>query len=137
MPRREWKPRIVMVEDEPDLQAVVHVWLAPRYEHVPLGDGANLLERLAESEPSLVILDVKLPGADGFELCRCLRADPRFTQVPVLFLTASREGEDYLKNFAAGGTSYLVKPVSRKQLLSAIRELLPRPVPSESVGTVD
>ena len=140
MPEQREKRRIVMVEDEPDFQTVVHGWLAPEYEHIPLADGEELIKRLEVFAPDLVIMDVRLPGPDGFELCRRIRKDPGFAEVPVLFLTGSQDAEDFLKNFQVGGTSYLRKPVSRQQLLSAVRQLLPGPreiEEEESVGTGD
>ena len=65
-----------------------------------------------------------MPGTDGFELCRLIRATKGCEGIPVLFFTGSHEASDYRKNFAAGGNGYLVKPVGRRQLLTAIEGLL-------------
>ncbi len=118
------KPRILMVDDEPDFQKIIHVWLSPEYVHWALKDGAEFADALRAGVPDLVILDLHLPGADGFELCRRLRETPGLEAVPVLFLTGSHETEDYERNFRAGGTAYLMKPVGRRQLLEAIANLL-------------
>lgn len=113
-----------MVDDEPDFQTIVHSWLEPTYEVVPLKDGDELLGALHVKKPDLLLLDLHLPGADGFEICRRVRATPGLEDLPVLFLTASTEREDYRRNMRAGGSGYLTKPVGRRQLLSAVDELL-------------
>lgn len=116
--------RIVMVDDEPDFLTIASTWLEPKYELVPFTDGASLLSQLAVLEPDLLILDVRLPGLDGFKLCRRIRADRRFQGLPILFLTASHSDIDFFRNLEVGGTSYLTKPVSRRELLARIKELL-------------
>ena len=118
------KPCIYMVDDEPDFQAIVRSWLEPTYEAVALKDAEELVGALRERTPDLVILDLHLTGSDGFEACRRIRATPGLGLVPVLFLTASREFEDYRKSMGAGGSGYLTKPVGRRQLMSAVDELL-------------
>lgn len=125
------KPNILMVDDEPDFQTIVHEWLEPRYEHCALKDGEELVGALHAGAPDLVILDLNLPGADGFELCRRVRSTPGMESVPILFLTGSHKPKDFGDNFAAGGTGYLMKPIGRRQLLHAVEDILtsePQPV---------
>jgi DNA-binding response OmpR family regulator len=116
--------RIVMVDDEPDFLTIAETWLVPRYEMVCFTDGTDLLDELDVLEPDLLILDVRLPGVDGFKLCQRIRKDPRFQTLPILFLTASHNDLDFFRNIEVGGTSYLTKPVSRKELLTRVKELL-------------
>ena len=131
------KPNILMVDDEPDFQTIIHEWLEPRYEHCALKDGDELIGALHAGAPDLVILDLNLPGADGFELCRRVRATPGMKDVPVLFLTGSHKPKDFKENFKAGGTGYLMKPVGRRQLLGAVEDLIARaPIPVD-VGVGD
>lgn len=124
MRRNKEIPRILMVDDDPDFQEIVRCWVFPRYDYVGLPNGDDILEELAAVEPALVILDVRMPGPDGFTLCRLIRADQRFARLPILFLTGCKEDEDFVKNLDAGGTAYLTKPITRKQLLSVIGELV-------------
>ena len=131
MPRNQEKPRVILVDDDVDFQAVMRLWLSSEYDPVSVVDGRHLMAELEKSTPSLVILDVRMPNSDGFELCRRIRADPRFAGLPVLFLTGSRDVADFLKNFKVGGTAYLIKPIGRKQLFATIRELLPEPVEAD------
>jgi DNA-binding response OmpR family regulator len=116
--------RILIVDDEPDFLTIARDWLDKKYDVLTLEDGSELLARLEVHEPDLLILDVRLPGPDGFKLCRKLRADRRFQSLPVLFLTASHSDLDFFRNLEVGGTSYLTKPVTRKELLAKINELL-------------
>lgn len=118
------KPCIYVVDDEPDFQTILHSWLAPAYDVVPLRDGDELIGALHVKVPDLVLLDLHLPGANGFDLCRRVRSTPGLTKVPVLFLTASHESRDYARNFKAGGSGFLTKPIGRQQLLSVVDDLL-------------
>ena len=120
----ESEPVVYMVDDAADFQTIVHFWLESHYAHLALKDGNELFGALLVNEPDLIILDLNLPGSDGFELCRRIRATPGRERTPVLFLTASHEYSDYRRNFRAGGTGFLTKPVGRRQLLTAMSELL-------------
>lgn len=118
------KPCIYMVDDEPDFQTIVHSWLEPTYEAVALKDADELTGALRARTPDLVILDLHLTGSDGFETCRRVRATPGLGGVPILFLTASHEREDYRRSMGVGGSGFLTKPVGRRQLLTAVGSLL-------------
>lgn len=116
--------RILIVDDEPDFVELTRSWLEPHYELVGLGDGSGLAEQIEALEPELLILDVRLPGLDGFKLCKRLRADQRFRSLPILFLTASHSDIDFFRNIESGGTAYMTKPVTRTELLDKVKELL-------------
>ncbi|MBI5631251.1 MAG: response regulator [Elusimicrobia bacterium] len=115
--------RIVMVDDEADFLVLAREWLEPRYDVVTLSDGPGLIEVLAGLELDLVILDVRMEP-DGFSVCRQMRADHRLKAVPVVFLTSSRSDMDFIRNIDAGGTAYLMKPISRKGLLSTLSRMI-------------
>lgn len=129
------KPRVMMVDDEEDFHLVVRSWLAPSYELVSVTDPAQLAVQLEAHSPDLLILDVRLPGTDGFTLASRLRAERRYDQMPILFLTGQRRPEDLERHALSGAATYLLKPVGRRRLLSALRELLPDA--GESIGTGD
>jgi CheY-like chemotaxis protein len=118
------KPRIVVVDDEKDFRELVRSWLAPRYEVECFSGGEGLADLLAPLEPDLLILDVHMPGADGFTVCRRLRRDPRFTFLPIVFLTASKQDVDFVKTLALGANSFLTKPITGQELNFRVRELL-------------
>jgi DNA-binding response OmpR family regulator len=129
------KPILYMVDDETDFQTIVRSWLEPQYSIVALKDGDELLGAFKTGKPDLVMLDLKLPGADGFELCRRIRETPGSERVPILFLTGSHEYSDYRKNMRAGGNAYITKPVGRRQLLAVIEELLGETKGAHAVDT--
>jgi two-component system OmpR family response regulator len=88
------------------------------------GDGQSALSAVTEHHPDLVILDVGLPGLDGFEVCRRLRDDGDGT--PVIFLTARDANEDKVSGFTKGGDDYVTKPFSLEELVARVRAVLRR-----------
>jgi len=89
-----------------------------------VADGSQALAALERDRADLVILDVRLPGIDGFEVCRKLRADG--SDVPVIFLTARDTAEDRLSGFTKGGDDYVTKPFSLDELIARVRAVLRR-----------
>jgi len=122
--KTEEKPLIVWVEDNRDYQTVVKEWLLPRYDVVTYDNGEDFLEDLQDMQPDMIMLDVRLPGPDGFKLCRKVRAESRLKSVPILFLTSNEEDEAYIEHLDVGGTGFINKPVDKKKLLSVIGELV-------------
>lgn len=84
-------------------------------------DGIDALRKIGDELPDLVILDIVMPGLDGFEVCRHLRADPRFSDLPVLVQTALSNTEDRNKAFQLGTTDLITKPIDRNELLARVR----------------
>lgn len=117
--------RILVVEDEPAINDVVATAL--RYQGHTVTQVEHGADGLAEAERSdydLIVLDVMLPGLDGYEICRRLRDGGRF--VPVLFLTARAEAQDRIKGFVTGGDDYLTKPFSVDELVLRVAAVLRR-----------
>jgi DNA-binding response OmpR family regulator len=116
--------RIMIVEDEPAVARGVQVALEREgygVDVIPTGEEA--VSRFGEISPDLVLLDVRLPGIDGFEVCRQLR---RETRVPILFLTARTDEVDKVVGLEIGADDYLVKPFSLRELISRVKALLRR-----------
>lgn len=124
-----------MVDDETDYTELMRPWLSPLYDFRAFKNGEEFLSALKTLVPEVVILDLYLPGADGFDLCRRLHSIKGLEIVPVLFLTGSEQVEDYRKSMVAGGDAFLIKPVGRAQLLAAISSLLPHPVMQDDGGS--
>jgi DNA-binding response OmpR family regulator len=120
-PRR----RVALIDDEADFRRLVRRWLSGRYE-VETYESAEALLAAPGPAPDLVISDVKMPGLNGFKLCEMVRADPRLSRVPFLFLTGVDCDEGFLLGFEAGADAYLAKPVERRRLLERAAELLER-----------
>ena len=114
----------MIVEDEPAVARGVQVALEREgYGVNVIMTGEEAVARFAELAPDLVLLDVRLPGIDGFEVCRQLR---RQTRAPILFLTARTDEVDKVVGLEIGADDYLVKPFSVRELTSRVKALLRR-----------
>ena len=118
--------KIAVVEDNPDNRLLVQVILESLYAVVEYEDGFAALAGLPHDLPDLVLLDVSLPGMDGTEVVRRIRADAKLCRLPVIALTAHAMTGDREKFLAAGFDGYVTKPiVDENLLLEAIRRNLP------------
>ncbi len=114
---------ILYIEDEQPLGRIVSDTLEREgYSVIWESDGAKVLPHLTGSGPDICIIDIMLPGIDGYSLCRTIRG--LFPGVPVIFLTAKTETADLLKGFEAGGTDYIKKPFSIEELIARIENQL-------------
>ncbi len=125
------RPTILFIDDD-KLLLGFFTQLAKKHDFVPLtaGEGASGLVTAKREHPTLVLIDVLMPGLDGFEVCRQLRADPGLKDTPVILLTARKDPDLRLKGFKAGATLALEKPFEPDQLLRVIQtalSLLPKP----------
>ncbi len=117
--------RLLVVEDEQHLAEVIADNLEVEgYQVEILADGAHALERLRSDPPALVLLDVMLPGLDGFTICRRLREE--HNEVPILFLTAKSESDDRIQGLELGGDDFLGKPFDLRELILRVRAILRR-----------
>jgi two-component system alkaline phosphatase synthesis response regulator PhoP len=117
--------RVLVVEDDPHLAAGVSENLrAEGYEVATVGDGEHALAWLGAHPCGLIVLDVMLPGVDGFGVCRTLRQQGNNT--PVLFLTARGDPADRIRGLESGGDDYLAKPFHLQEFLLRVRAILRR-----------
>jgi two-component system response regulator MprA len=124
--------RVLVIEDDAEIADVLRRFLRQEGHDVrTASDGDGALPAAAEFVPDLVILDLGLPGLDGVEVCRRLRAEG---DVPILILTARTELEDRVEGLDSGADDYLVKPFERQELLARIRALLRRRPPRGSAS---
>jgi len=124
--------RVLVVEDDAEIADVLRRSLRQEgYEVRTSGDGVDALAVASGFTPDLVVLDLGLPGLDGVEVCRRLRAEG---DVPILMLTARAETEDRVGGLDSGADDYLVKPFERSELLARIRALLRRRPPRGSAS---
>lgn len=118
-------PRILVVDDEPNIRDLVEVALRFHgFTVTSAGTGEEALRSVRTQRPELIVLDVMLPDADGFELCRRLRAAG--DDVPVIFLTARDAPSDTVTGLTLGGDDYVTKPFSVDALVARIRAVLRR-----------
>ena len=120
---------ILIADDEPHVVELVRVTLEDdRVWIVEAGDGAAALKLADILGPELIFLDVHMRDMSGLEVCRRLRADPRFADTLIVMLTAAAQRDDVARGLAAGATEYLTKPFSPVRLLTLVERLLPSAV---------
>jgi two-component system, OmpR family, alkaline phosphatase synthesis response regulator PhoP len=121
------KKRILLVDDEVDFIEVVRVRLEDsNYEVIVAYDGEEALERAERDEPNLIILDIMLPKISGFDVCRKLKIDENFKNIPIIMLSAKFQPNDVNFGIAMGADAYITKPFEPQVLIEKIRELLNR-----------
>jgi DNA-binding response OmpR family regulator len=119
---------VLVVDDNADLRALVTESLRKLagFTVVSAEDGAIGLERYFELRPDCVVIDVKMPGLDGYQLIRALRGDPASSATPLVILSALVQERDRLAGFLSGADEYLLKPVSPLELVQTIRQVIDR-----------
>src|SRR5277367_5426790 len=116
---------IFVVEDEEDIARLIsHNLQAAGFDVQSFVSGGSVVSEALRETPALFLLDVMLPGADGFELCRQIRQTPALSSTPVIFLTAKTAEADRVKGLELGGDDYITKPFSPRELVARIRSVL-------------
>jgi phosphate regulon transcriptional regulator PhoB len=125
--------KILVIEDEADIQEVIAYNLRREgYEVVTCDDGAEGFDMARHETPSLLLLDLMLPGMDGIEICRRLRQDPITSNIPIIMVTAKGEESDVVIGLGVGADDYVVKPFSPRELVARVRAVLRRGPVQES-----
>ncbi|CAG35613.1 response regulator [Desulfotalea psychrophila] len=114
------KYRILLVDDEPNNLKLLREILGGVYDLKFATNGKNALLAAEKHQPHLILLDVMMPGMDGYEVCRRLKADPLTAKIPVIFATARTKVEDEKHGFDVGGVDYLTKPLSAPIVLRRV-----------------
>jgi len=110
---------VLIVDDVPDNLAVLHDALdAAGYTVLVATDGSSALLRAAQADPDIVLLDAVMPGIDGFEVARRLKAGPETAHIPIIFMTGLTDTEHVLAAFEAGGVDYVTKPIRAPEVLA-------------------
>jgi DNA-binding response OmpR family regulator len=118
------KARILVVDDEPRYVRAIQVNLqASGYEVLAARDGQTAIDLAASEAPDLILLDIRMPGLDGYEVCRRIR---EFSAMPIIMLTALAEDADKVKGLDTGADDYVTKPFSADELLARVRAALRR-----------
>lgn len=122
MQRREKQRSILVVDDNPDnLRLLAKLLTEHRYKARLAPSGSRALATIRKEAPDLVLLDIVMPGMDGFELCRQLKADERTAKIPIIFISAVLEAIDKVKAFSLGGVDYISKPFQEDEVLARVK----------------
>lgn len=119
------KKRILLVEDEKDMAYAVTLQLeAKGYEVITASDGREGLDKAHTRKPDLIILDLMLPKLDGYKVCRMLKFDNKYKDIPIILFTARAQESDKKTGKEVGADAYITKPFEPSVLLGTISELL-------------
>ena len=120
-------PRVLLVDDDPVIVRLLQVnFRLEGYEVDSAASGEAALQRIRESLPDVIVLDVMMPGVDGWEVCAKIKEDPEAKGVPVVLLSARAQDEDLQRGYALGVDEYVTKPFDPAHLLEIVRRVLAR-----------
>jgi len=115
------RPLILIVDDSDDIRKFVHTMLKPRYDTRLAVDGTSAMAAAAEApQPDLILLDVEMPGTDGYAVCTALKANPATSRIPVIFVSARHDPKDQARGLQLGAVDYIAKPLSVALALARI-----------------
>ena len=116
---------ILVVDDTPaNVKVIMEMLSVNDYKVLVAVDGESALEQISYMKPSLVLLDIMMPGIDGFETCRRLKANPKTQDIPIIFMTSLHEIKDKVKGFQLGAVDYITKPFQGEEVLTRVRNHL-------------
>jgi len=125
-------PKLLIIEDEADIRELISFNLEMSgFEVLKARDGEEGLAMAGAESPDLIILDLMLPGMDGFKVCSSLKKDPGTKQIPIIMLTARSEDEDIITGLEMGADDYVTKPFSPRILIARVKTALRRIRPEE------
>jgi two-component system alkaline phosphatase synthesis response regulator PhoP len=119
--------KVLVVDDEPDIREIISFNLVKEgYEIETAKNGSEALSKVSSFKPDLVVLDIMMPGMDGVEVCRTIRANPSHNDMLIIFLTALSDEASQIRGLETGADDYVSKPISPKVLVSRVNAILRR-----------
>ena len=113
--------KVLVVDDEPEITDIVQTFLTESgYSVDVLNKARDAVTRAKEFKPDVILLDIMMPGADGYTVCQWIKAEPELSSVPVIFLTGKDRNDDQGRSFKAGGDMFIKKPFSCERLLEIV-----------------
>ena len=117
--------KILIVDDEPNIVVPLQFLMERNgYETAVAQSGEEALEMISKEHPDLILLDIMLPGIDGFEVCEIVKLKPEWKGIKIIFLTAKGRDVDIAKGMVLGADEYVTKPFSNKQIVESVQRLL-------------
>ena len=119
------RPKVLIVDDNPQILELLEAYLEPLPVRVVLAaDGQAAIDAVERHRPDLILLDIMMPKRSGFEVCRALKGDPRYGDIPIVMVTALNEAGDIERARECGADDFLCKPVNKNELLERVQNLL-------------
>jgi DNA-binding response OmpR family regulator len=117
--------RILVIDDEPEITEIVETFLTEAGHSVAVvNSAAEAVQKAQTFKPQVILLDIMMPGVDGYDICQELKADSRFKDVPIIFLTGKDRADDMGRSFKSGGDMFIKKPFSCERLLEIVNIVL-------------
>jgi two-component system, sensor histidine kinase and response regulator len=118
---RNERPRILIIDDTPaNLRLLNSILIEQEYAVHPANSGEHALRFLESTTPDLILLDIRMPGLDGYQVCKQLKSNERTRDIPVIFISAADDVSDKVKAFTVGGADYIVKPFQVEEVLARV-----------------
>lgn len=114
------KELILLVDDNVNNLQMLGLTLRDAYKTIVANSGPEALEAVRKKQPDLILLDIMMPGMDGYTVCEILKSDPDTRDIPVIFLTARTETEDAVRGFRVGAADYVTKPFNTAELMARV-----------------
>ncbi len=119
------RTKVLLVDDEPNIIVALEFLVQSEgYQVFTAYDGKEALQKTDLQQPDIIVLDVMMPGMDGFEVARHVRANPAYQDTRIIFLTARGTQEDRFRGYSSGGEFYLAKPFDNDELINIINEVV-------------
>jgi DNA-binding response OmpR family regulator len=120
------KPKVTIVDDDRDTREMLSFALESEgFEVNAAANGLRLISSLQLKRPDVILMDVNMSWIDGFELCKAVKKNEQFRDIPVVFISGRGDTEDWRRGLEAGAADYLVKPLDLTALIQRLRELIP------------
>lgn len=117
--------KVMIVDDDPSIVVALEFLMEQNgYEVEVARSGEEAIESIPKFQPDLILLDIMLPGIDGYEVCEILRLKPEWRNIRVVFLTAKGSEEDIARGLVLGADAYIVKPFTNQNIVDAVNDLL-------------
>ena len=134
----EEKPALLIVEDDVDVAEMVTAFFRGQgYEVFTVNWGEEAIDACRNNRPDLVVLDIRIPDIDGFEVARRLRKNQRTQNIPIIFLTERRERDDRMQGLELGADDYVTKPFSPKELVARVKVVLRRQIQKDDTKKIE
>lgn len=121
----EMNARILIIDDEPEITEIVNIFLSNAgFKVIAENTAVDGIKAAKKFTPDVILLDIMMPGMDGYEVCNKLKADPQTAEIPVVFLTGKDSRDDSGRSFKVGGDLFVKKPFSCERLLDIVKIVL-------------
>lgn len=117
--------KVLVIDDEPEITEIVETFLSEHGFQVLTENSSNqAITKARNFRPDVILLDIMMPGVDGYDICQSLKNDPEFASVPIIFLTGKDRSDDMGRSFKSGGDMFIKKPFSCERLLEIVNIVL-------------